>query len=179
MASTQDMDDITFQELIDSVNELVESVEGSDPGTLEEYLRSLWGLIGKHEGEDPSNELIARLLADAFNTGPAPFNDAWLAVSEPADKAMMKLNPFDGVRRTIVFQLADIRRMRDADVLDPEKMHLGVTSPAGHKWNNFETLDYLDCGIAGIGERYTEGKKKPPTGWVLLEEILELGRVYE
>ena len=178
MVVSEQTDEMSLQELIKSVNELVESVEGTDPGTLEEYLRSLWGLISKHDGPEPTNGVIARLLADALNAGPAPFNDAWLAVSEPADRAMMKANPFDGVRRTLVFQLADMRRMQAADLLDPEKMHLGVTSPTGHKWNNFETLDYLDCAMAAIGEIYGE-LKKPPTGWTLLEMILDQGRVYE
>src|SRR5207249_7649181 len=51
--------------------------------SLEEYLRALWHAISNRDQASPSYGLFASILRDGFALEPAPFDDSWLAQTQP------------------------------------------------------------------------------------------------
>jgi hypothetical protein len=161
------------------VEQLVpEQFQGSYEGSLEEYLRSLWSLIQQHREEPPSFALFARLLRDAFDTEPVAFEDGWLAYTNPPEPEG-PLDDFEYLRATILFQIADLRRMEGGQ-LDNEWRYFGVPSPTENYWYNFDPFTYLKCAAACLEAWDGEPPGVRTTfGWSKLADFLEAGRIYE
>jgi hypothetical protein len=163
--------------------------------SLEEYLRSLWVVIGRSQHQPVSHTLLGHMLAEAFVTEPAAFDPAWLQYEQPLDwsyeDGRYVLTTFVGEERiiedhvdefrllthTILFQIADLRRMR-GNQLEDKNRSMGLVSPTGNDWYNFDVFTYLRCSTNGM---FASGGDAPFEGcdWVELAAILELGRIYE
>lgn len=71
-----------FREYIES---LAKTEADNFQGALEEYMRSLWGLIQDRRNEEVSYALLAQILDEAFSTEPVPFEEKWLVHNPPLD----------------------------------------------------------------------------------------------
>ena len=89
------------------------------------------------------------------------------------------VDEFRILKHTILFQVADLYRMRDNQLKD-EYRYFGVKSPTGNSWYNFDVFTYLECGTSGM-EDHAQDVEAEFAGcdWVFLADILELGRLYE
>lgn len=173
----------------------MKSQEDKYSRTLEEYLRSLWSVINQNKDAEVSCELIFNILQIAFVTLPQEFNEQWLSyddslnwsyqngeyVIEGWDREKSKpivvqrgISDFKILTHTILFQIADLHRMRGKE-LNYEWKYYGITSPTGNSWYNFDVFTYLACGTAGFNQE----AKLEDCDWVFLASILELGRLYE
>lgn len=167
-------------------------------GSLEEYLRSLWVLVDKYQHQEPSHALFLRMLEEAFQVEPAGFEAQWLEYDKPLNwgfrdgvyfltmlrdkKVVITEHDVDDLRilkHTLLFQITDLYRMRD-DQLKDKYRYLGVRSPTGYSWYNFDPFTYLECSTAGQVAHHRDGDQEfASCDWVGLAEILELGRIYE
>lgn len=148
--------------------------------SLEAYLRSLWLIVSQSKVEDLTIEQVVRWLEEAFTTTPPAFDDKWLNIERDYSE---DLDSKDGWNNIILFQIADLRRMRDAGQLDNEYKYLGIESPTGNSWFNFDPLSYLECGIVGSMAGYQEEeyaiRKIETFTWQDFIAILESGQWYE
>jgi len=164
--------------------------------SLEEYLRSLWVLVGRNQHQPVSHTLLGHMLAEAFVTEPAAFDPAWLQYEKPLpwdyEDGRYVLKTFVGdeeriiedhvdefriLTHTIEFQIADLRRMR-GNQLEDKNRHMGLISPTGNSWYNFDVFTYLRCSTSGMVS-HSRGAPFEGCDWVELAGILELGRLYE
>ena len=162
-------------------------------------------MLLKHREEIPSYDLFGQLLDQAFRTDPAPFEDAWLNRTRPPDQGWLYSDSFkrematrfgmtvrtEGRSRgedfaflqdTILFQIADLRRMHGAQTMDKMR-YFGLDSPTGSTWYNWDPFAYLECGTRGFISHLELGHYQDFTearcNWITLAVILELGQVYE
>ena len=155
-------------------------------GTLQEYLIALWQIIEKSHGELVSLELIYKALDDATKLEPMEFKDEWLNYDKLPDdyEPTKKDNGYEYLKRTILFQIADLQRMKKAGTLDldPEALYFGVRSPTGHSWYNFHVRNFFSCAIAGFrsyGSQIGMPLNSTECSWQNLAVILHLGQIYE
>lgn len=138
------------------------------------------------------------MLAEAFVTQPAAFDQTWLRYEQPLDynyqDGQYVLYEYDGyqekiieedvdalqiLKHTILFQIADLHRMQ-GDQLENEFRYLGLQSPTGNSWYNFDVFSYLSCAMHGMSDG--SGDENVPFArcdWAELASILCLGRLYE
>jgi hypothetical protein len=88
------------------------------------------------------------------------------------------VDEFRILKHTILFQIADLYRMRGNQLADPHQ-YFGVESPTGNDWYNFEASDYLERGTSTVIGHGDDDIPFEKCDWVALAEILELGRLYE
>ncbi len=117
------------------------------PGTarsLEEYLRGLWHLIQQAQAEPVTYALLGQLLQDAFLAEPLPFQETWLQYeAPPALDEDENGESFSVLQQLICYQIADLHRMAQAGLLENKWRFLGIDSPTGHRWFNFDPSSYL------------------------------------
>ncbi len=170
---------------------------------MEDYLRALLSLCLSKKNETPSIHLFYTMLDEAFTASPLPFEDEWLRVTKSPDENqfMYKFtNPalfiatnlavnindpnFDFLQQVLIFQIADLRRMRDKELKD-EYRYFGIDSPTGNRWYNFDPFTNLECGLrclednADMEDEVGQPAEPMPVTWKTLGQILEMGRVYE
>jgi hypothetical protein len=161
---------------------------------LEIYLSSLWRLVSQAQPAPLSWEQLAIWLEQAFTEAPPPFDPAWLQ-RHPNFKE--GLTSYEDWEDRILFQIADLRRMVEAGLLEDEQRYFGLNSPSRSRWYNFEPLTYLECGVRGTVGGYKEDEVivliPPPPGesadsaiealepltWEMFIAILESGQWYE
>ena len=89
---------------------------------------------------------------------------------------------FAVLQDTILFQIADLRRMHGAQTVDKMR-YFGLSSPTGSSWSNWDPVTYLECGTRGFISHLAAGHYRDFTearcNWITFAVILELGRVYE
>jgi hypothetical protein len=122
-------------------------MRASNERTLEEYLRALFAKAEQLQ----ANEIITiddfhTLLADAFETAPAQFENAW---REQYDHLDTSAAGFAGWRACILQQIVDLREMAEAEMLTNKYLHFGIDAPRGNRWYNFDPLTYLECATTG------------------------------
>ncbi|CAG0944694.1 hypothetical protein ANRL1_01893 [Anaerolineae bacterium] len=181
-----------------SVLASLEQFSGIYHGSLEECLRALWVLIEKYHYLQPSYNLFAQMLEEAFQIVPATFDEAWLAYNQPLSWSYrdgkyaletlqgrevvvieQDVDDFRILKHTILFQIADLYRVRE-NQLQNEQRYLSVQSPTGHSWYNFDAVAYLNCGVNGlIDNARDEAQEFDGCDWIELASLLELGRLYE
>jgi hypothetical protein len=185
---------MTFNELANFIyDELVENYARDYKGSMQEYLRSLLAVVQKYRDAEPSGELLVTVLTESFSTPPLPFDEAWMQYTEPGDYQLEGSQPkppaehYKMLEHTLFFQIADLKRMGDAGQIG-EYAGMGVVSPTGNSWYNFEPGLMFECAISGMDEgafaRNIEKIGRPeyhnePCDWSTLEDILEIGRIYE
>ena len=166
----------TLKDLGTFVSALVEQQEKVYQGSLEEYLRALWKLIQGHQDDTVTFALLAELFQNAFTTVPLPFDKRWLVFSNPPsldeDHEEFILDDFAVLHQMICYQIADLHLMAQAEMLDQPYIILGVDSPTGHRWFNFDPCTYLRCAVQPIGEGEI-------CTWETLSILLWLGQIYE
>lgn len=164
------------------VKSLVETEADSFKGSLEKYLRSLWGLIQKHKDSSVSYGVLGQLLAEGFTAQPVPFDDNWLRYDAPPEELRARdlkqvKDDYDFVRKMILYQIADLHQMKSAGLLDksPQELYFGIDSPTGYRWYNFHPASYLDCASQSLmsDSEHTE------CNWSDLAIFLWLGQIYE
>src|SRR5215467_12944876 len=97
------------------VVDLVDRQKSLYPGTLEEYLRSLLGLLDQHRDDAPSWALFGKLFEESFQAAPLDFDIRWLWVEKMPQReietAATDAELFGYLRELLVFQIADLRRI--------------------------------------------------------------------
>jgi len=171
---------MTVYELRDLVELMLEEPETDCGRSLEQYLRALWYLVQEHQTTDITYDWVATALRRSFSVDPAPFEVSWLDYTDPPDEGQVR-DDFEFLRRTVLFQIADLRRMAGRQLNDPYR-ELGVQSSTGSTWYNFEPHLYLECAMRGFIDnlkvgRWTEYERH--CTWRTLAIVLELGRLYE
>ena len=170
-------------DLMNFIIQTIHDYEDSYNGSLEEYLRSVWMLINKYKEHNVSYSLIGSIIREAFHTSPAEFQSTWLDYTTPPPfqevmstrnnitKSSSNLNKhkkvdFNLLKRTILFQIADLHRMKDNE-LKNEMRFFGIVSPTGNSWYNFDIFSYLECAIRGIQDRdYKKHYKPENANWI-------------
>lgn len=166
--------------------------------TLEEYLRSLWALLQKHQDETLTWQLMAQLLKEAFTESPAPFDEAWLVYTKPVEMyppipSDIKINEmglqqqmqflredYAVAKEMVLYQIADLHRMKEVGTLNllSNTLYFGVKSPTNQSWYNFDSASFLECANrACIDHRWTKEDSK--CSWGFLAVFLYLGQIYE
>lgn len=169
----------TINEFESKVYELLKSYGQNYKLSLDEYLRSLWGLILEHRNEEFNFTLLASLLEQAFSSKPVQFEESWFSYTEPANFQNFK-DDFDCLKKTILFQISDLRRMDMKGMLKNELKYFGIESPTEHIWYNFDPHTYLKCAISGLKANFECGRINGQNiKWTILARFLELGRIYE
>jgi len=168
--------------------------------SLEEYLRSLWAVVHRSRDVPVTEALLVTILRDAFSVEPPPFQADWLAYQQPLDWTYQDtgyvwgnmlfedgqpilhvggtIDSFAILHHTLLFQIADLYRMRDQQAHNPLRA-VGVISPTGNSWYNFDVYSYLECAVAGMDSERIAAFSSSEWDWVDLACLLELGRLYE
>lgn len=136
---------MTNRDIYVAVTSLAKRVEPQFRPSLEQYLSALWSIVSQERDVPLTPEKMVEWLEKAMITPAPEFNPAWLQYP-PFNE---KLSGFQGWKSRILFQIADLHRMDEAGMLQDEMRYLGINSPGGSRWYNFDPLTYLECGIRG------------------------------
>lgn len=146
------------------------------PRSLEEYLRALWGLVQQTQARPVTFALLGQLLENAFVAEPLSFDEAWLQYDEPPDfHNIENMQAFSVLQQMICYQIADLHRMHQVHLLENKLRFLGIASPTGYTWYNFDPSGYLECAARGVQENGIA----TDAGWIDLAILLWLGQIYE
>ena len=175
-------------------------------GSLEEYLRALWSVIEQHRHDPVSPDLVASLFWRAFAAQPTPFDESWFEYDRlPPLRSKEAIGQYEYLKQTIVYQIADLRRMDQAGLLECDLSALwgGIDSPSGRRWYNLSLGDFLESAARGFydhcealdqkpslpfSEGQASGAHRPLIGrelesqqcsWADLADILSLGQLYD
>lgn len=163
--------------------------------TLEVYLRSLLGIVLEHGEHPPSPNTLLEWLKQALEREPPAYDPAW----EAQELYLIKEGEetFKDVCTVLIFQIVDLKQMRDVGVYEDDHRSFGLNAPSGRRWYNFSVLGFLECGVRGTMGGYEESEVivliEPPAGesadseifeiteagWSLLCELLWMGQEYE
>ncbi len=188
-----------FRQAIMSISD---QYEGNYARSLEEYLRSLWIVINRYKGQTVSYQLFAKVTQEAFDAEPGEFDDRWLTYKKElawdyrdgkyviqeyknGDWVITQfdVDDFEILTHTILCQIADLHRMRDKQLTDPNRW-FGIDSPTGNRWYNFDVFGYWECATRGVldhlrsSESFIRHRLLHCT-WALFAAFLELGQSYE
>jgi hypothetical protein len=166
------------------IRSLAKNEAKSFKGSLETYLSALLAVVQDYRNETPSWRLIAKILEEAFQKAPLPFDNNWLEYNNPANEItdgdfeideLDKNLAFEALIRMVKYQISDLHKMAEAGTLNHPYRYYGIESPTGHIWYNFEPVGFLSCAISGMKEI----KMDFPCTWIALGVILWLGQIYE
>lgn len=176
-----------YPEFTEQVDKLQDQVRTAS--NLEEFLRAMWDSILKHKDSKPTWELFLQIISQAWANKPLDFDELWLSIDKSSDsvesKSGTQLDDFDYLKGTILYQIADLRRMRDAGYYekDPIELFFGVQSPTGASWYNWSPEGFLDGAMSGLTSHYSNENSgiqvSDDVTWRDLGELLYLGQLYE
>lgn len=154
------------------------------PGALEDYLRSVLGLVIVHRENPATWRLLADILTNALTHAPLEFDPTWLEFTGPPDIVHEpdtdNTDPYEAVQHILRYQIADLHRMDEAGTLDDPWRSYGIDSPTGHRWFNFDKQAFLTCAASGMGGNgMGDGDSTTKCSWADLAIILWLGQIYE
>lgn len=170
---------MTFEQLYKYVCELEQKLDAQLIPDLEEYLRSLWLLVSQGKSKTLTCEQAAIWFDGAFKTLPPPLEESWFKIPNVEKEIFLNFHDWE---KLILFQIADLRRMKQAEMLDDPHKWLGIRSTTGESWYNFHPLDYLECGVRGVIDNIECGSLKNKTdefSWQAFSVILVCGQIYE
>jgi hypothetical protein len=177
------MNVMKISEFVQQINVIRKQTEGKT--NLEEFLRALWGEILDHQDDQPTWELFVQLISGAW-VGNAPnFNQEWLQFTrDPLDTEFdtgESLSDFEFLRSTILYQIADLRRMADAGYFnrDPNVLYMGAQSPSGASWYNWTPNSFLEAATAGFRDGARGDVELTNATWRYLAVLLHHGQKYE
>ncbi len=170
---------INQQDFCDVARELSEQAASSDR-SLEEYLRALWLLVQSNRDTQVTYALLAQILAEALVSPIAPFDPDWLSYENWPTELWQKQpiqDDFAFLQSMLLYQIADLRRMKDEGVLDnrPFVLWLGIHRKNGATWFNFRPSTFLECAFRGL----RVDPDSTACDWSSLAELLYLGQIYE
>jgi hypothetical protein len=150
-------------------------------GSLEEYLRALWATLSTKCDTAPNWSLFAHCFQEAYTAPIADFDESWMQYELPPaldDEAVE--DDFGLVKQMLLSQIADLRRMKNAGMLDrdPNILWLGVISPTKQSWYNFSAYSYLECASRWM-EDARDDFDESKCSWFDLALFLEVGQIYE
>lgn len=174
-----DVDQVTtypdFIRFLDEIGDLAKP----STGNLQEYLRSVLGIVLQNKNTAPSFRLLSQILADAFVEAPLPFDPGWLAYTAPPERLfhpnVSLTDPYDAALHILRYQIADLQRLQEAGELDNPYRYYGVKSLTGYDWYNFDPETFLICASSGLGK----GSVATDCSWDALTVTLYLGQIYE
>lgn len=179
---------VTERDFFSHIQRLAESAQ-TYQGTLEAYLSSVLRLVTDHEHDAPTARLIARILTDALIVEPLPFDSGWLAYTKPPTELVeddwIGMNTVEAVKDMLRFQIADLRRLDATGEIHKPYSVLGLISPTGHSWYNFNPAAFLDCAIGpfssgyDLDSRLEDTEPADDTGWAVFVWLLRAGQEYE
>jgi hypothetical protein len=169
----------TQKDFCDFIRVLAKDASSSNR-SLEDYLRALWLLVQKHKNDKLSFVLLAQMLNDALTAPVAPFDDDWLNYEKPPSELSQNHpveNDFEFLKKMILYQIADLHRMREEGALDapPHILWLGASRKGGSTWYNFEPATFLSIALGGI----KTDSDNTEYDWSNLAIQLWLGQIYE
>jgi hypothetical protein len=169
----------TQKDFCEFIRVLAKNASSSDR-SLEEYLRALWLLVQEYKNDKLSFALLAQILADALTAPVAPFDDNWLNYEEPPAELHQGHpveNDFEFLQKMLLYQIADLHRMREEGVLDapPHILWMGASRKGGSVWYNFEPATFLGIALGGI----KADSDNTEYDWSNLAIQLWLGQIYE
>ena len=151
--------------------------EKYDNRKLESYLSALL-LMAQKERTALTEDKLLQLLEAAFTGEEIAFDDRWLEIRIEPDPDTSNSDKEYSIS-VIKFQIAELHRMRDMPHTD-EWSSLGMASPTGNYWYNFDPFSNLECGARSFIDSGPEGiKQELVCNWKTLGELLERGRLYE
>ena len=144
--------------------------------SLEAYLRSVLRVVIRHRAEQPTWQLLARIIAQAFETLPASFNRAWLLYAEPTASAAQSTDSsadsFGKVLHLLRYQIAELHRAAKTGTLDNRFRDGEIDVPAGQRWLNYAPATFLECATNGM----SAGQTDTQCSWSALAAFLRLGQ---
>jgi len=185
---------MTNRDLYLRVRNLESLLEGKDARSLEEYLRALWSLAKDHGQPEIMLPLFLNWIENAFATPAPEFDSSWNKVFPDFEKDW---DSYEDWHSMILFQIADLRRIKNAGQLSDKFRYFGLQSPSGESWYNFDPFTYLECAIRGVFGGYEEGEVivliPPQEGesgnspvfeikalsWGTFAKLLYFGQIYE
>lgn len=173
----------TNHDLYDAICALAEKHAQADR-LLEAYLSALWQLGGNCRQESALTvDQFFQMLSEAF-VAPVPnFDETWRSCAGDSEES----EGFTGWEVVIQRQIVDLREMDEAGLLQDKYRELGLTSPRGRPWFNFDPCSYLQCGTQAIldsrqaGDTGSEIDEFEVTAisWELFREFSWCGQIYE
>lgn len=163
---------------------LAKGVATTTTRPLEEYLRALWGILQHAQKDSIPFSQLAEALQRAFVADPLPFDEDWLQYTAPPNFITMPPSTaladenntsFSVFQQMICYQIADLHRMAQAGMLENKFRYLGVRSPTGHSWYNFDPSSYLHCAVQGLVNHDIDETRS----WGVFAGLLWLGQIYE
>ncbi len=154
----------------------------------EKYFRKLLYQLELHSSEQPTATLILEIFENSLHSEAVEFEDEWNKLSEPElfheqDEASIE-EELELAKNTIKFMIADLRRLGDKVLKDPHR-GLGITSPKGASWYNFDICSIV-YGYSGFcfDALETSGSVEEPDeiqsySWNDISDILLIGKGYE
>jgi hypothetical protein len=165
----------THQDFCQYVSALSHGKAATTTKSLEEYLRSLWGLIKLRQAKAVTFSLLGQLLVDAFLAEPLPFDEAWLQYNTPPNLDDDDAEIFSLLQKMICYQIADLHLMAQTGQINDPNAFLGIDSPTGNRWFNFQPSSYLACAASPP----INDESRTRCDWGDLAILLWLGQIYE
>ncbi len=194
----------TSGEFATAISELLKEVGSASTRSLEEYLRALLGKLEQERECRPTYELFVALLRDAFRDNAVAYDVSWSAVTRPPSNPWLvppdlpqfrlktdrtklaslreNMSDFECLLGTLRFQIADLHGMTSKE-LQYRWRYMGLKSPRGNDWYNWDPFVYLERGTAGflfhLERHYLVGSDELRCNWAALAHLLEMGRLWE
>lgn len=180
---------MTEQEFLNEVRYLGYDAEdaGDAAPDLETYLRALYGVLReRREAEQVEFDFLAEALTRAFTAESVPFEESWRGIVNPYEEDFPeRSSAWTALERTLLFQIADLRRLADEGEPPGSSPDRAVSS-TGHEWYNGTLGSFLSAASYGVSAKSDEvrtrgGAPRRETGatWLYLEYLLGMGQYYE
>ena len=171
---------------MDKVYDLILSLgmDSAEDPPLNAYLRSLWQVVSDEHDKPLTLGQFVTWLSAAFEQEPPPFDENWLQVTKSHVDERIDLGTatFKDWECIILFQIADLKRMEEAGMLENKYKYFGIDSPSGDRWYNFDLAGYLECaarGIFGFGDDSEPYNPNDLFAWDDFIGFLICGQIYE
>ncbi len=123
------------------------TLEVESDRTLEAYLRALWAVGARRNGEPIDARDVLEMLQVALEFEPPTFDPAWNDRFEEAPEP--EEDGWTDWCNAVQFQVVDLRRMEEAGQLEDPERWFGIQSPSGTYWYNFDVQSYLESAVRG------------------------------
>ncbi|MCI0395827.1 MAG: pentapeptide repeat-containing protein [Chloroflexi bacterium] len=178
-------DVMTISDLINFLVYLSNSQAIDYEGSLEHYLRALWGVLEKHRVEPASPHLVARLFVEAFHSEPIAFDESWHGYVS-TELNTDTVDDYSYLQHILLSQIVELQ-------IVSEKSTSYIPDNLLSSWANLLVEYYLEAGVRGfydycqtaeVIERASSTFIGRPLQsqvctWRDMAEILELGKMYE
>ncbi len=163
----------TVTALLDFINRIEEQKKSVYKRSLEEYLQALWAVVNKYRDEKVTGDLLAQVIAEAFEIEPPEFDEQWLEYKnvyfgwEKDDSGYAPLgynnkageayivkrgvSDFELFRDVILCQIADLYRMKDTP---PPKVTISYQSPTGIYWGIYPSPGVFFHLYSGVSKMF-------------------------